>query len=185
MRHPENVRVDGQRRLAEGDIEHDIGGLAADPGQRLQRLAVVRHLAAVLGDQRLRQRDHVLGLVAVEADGLDVLAARSSSPSASIFCGVSATLNSAARRLVDAGVGRLRRQHHGHQQREGIDVLQLALGLGIGRGKPAEDLGSIRSGATLALRRARAWAGRGGPRSDGSWASGLRAGRSTLIGLQS
>ena len=54
MRHPEHVRVDGQGRLAEGDIEHDIGGLAADAGQRLQRLALPRHLAAVLGRSAAR-----------------------------------------------------------------------------------------------------------------------------------
>ena len=52
MRHPEHVRVHRQRRLAEGGIEHDIGGLAADAGQGFQRLALVRHLAAVVGEQR-------------------------------------------------------------------------------------------------------------------------------------
>ena len=47
----ENMRVDGHCRLAEGDVEHDIRGLAADARQGLQRLAaarrwVVRGLAA-------------------------------------------------------------------------------------------------------------------------------------------
>ena len=32
VRHPEGMGVDGDGGLAEGDIEHDIGGLAADPG---------------------------------------------------------------------------------------------------------------------------------------------------------
>ncbi len=36
------------------------------------------------------------------------------------------------RRLVDARVGRLRGEHDRDQQRERIDVLQFALGLGIG-----------------------------------------------------
>ena len=36
-----------------------------------------------------------------------------------------------ARRLVDAGIGRLRRQHHRDQKRVGIEVLELALGSGL------------------------------------------------------
>ena len=49
------------------------------------------------------------------------------SPSATIFAGVSAIANSGLRRLVDAGVGRLRREHDGDQQREGVDVGELGL----------------------------------------------------------
>jgi hypothetical protein len=48
------------------------------------------------------------------------------------------------RRLVDAGVGRLRREHDRDQQRERIDVLELALGMRLGRLEAAErflDLG--------------------------------------------
>src|SRR5829696_5708638 len=70
----ENVRVDCNGRLAEGDVENDIGGLAPYTGQRLQRFARRRHLAAMLLDQLLRQRDDILGLSAVEADSLDVVA---------------------------------------------------------------------------------------------------------------
>ena len=62
------------------------------------------------------------------------------SPSASIFCGVSAAANSAARRLVDAGIGRLRRQHHRDQQREGVDVFEFALRLRPLHREAAEDL---------------------------------------------
>jgi hypothetical protein len=43
----EDMGVDRDGRFAEGDVQHHIGGLAADPGQRLQRLAVARHLAAM------------------------------------------------------------------------------------------------------------------------------------------
>ena len=49
----EDVRVDRHRRLAEGHVEHDIGGLAADARQLDQRVAVARHLAAMVADQRL------------------------------------------------------------------------------------------------------------------------------------
>ena len=51
MRHPEDVRIHGQRAFAEGDVEHDVGCLAADAGQGLERLTLVRHLAAMLGNQ--------------------------------------------------------------------------------------------------------------------------------------
>ncbi len=41
---PEDMGVDRDGRLAEGDVEHHIGGLAPDAGQFLQRLARRRHL---------------------------------------------------------------------------------------------------------------------------------------------
>ena len=63
VRHAEHVRVDGQGRLAEGDVEHDVGGLAADARQRLQRLALARHLAAVLG--RSAARDSAMTFLAL------------------------------------------------------------------------------------------------------------------------
>ena len=43
-----DVSIDGNGRLTEGDVEHHIGRLAADAGQRLQRLARARHLAAMI-----------------------------------------------------------------------------------------------------------------------------------------
>ena len=44
----ENMRIDRNRRLAEGDVQDHVGGLAADPGQGLQRGAVLGYLGAVL-----------------------------------------------------------------------------------------------------------------------------------------
>ncbi len=40
-----------------------------------------------------------------------------------------------ARRLVDAGVSRLRGQHHCDQQCVGVEMFELSLGLGIGLAK--------------------------------------------------
>ena len=68
----EHMGIDRHGGFAERHVEHDIGGLAAGAGQRLELGARARHLAAELGDQLFRQRDDVLGLVAVEPDGLDV-----------------------------------------------------------------------------------------------------------------
>jgi len=39
------------RRLAERDVEHDVRGFAPDTGQRFERLAVARHLGAMLRDK--------------------------------------------------------------------------------------------------------------------------------------
>ena len=54
----EDMGVDGDRRLAEGDVEHHVGGLAADAGQGLQRLAVAgpRRHAARRARARARSR---------------------------------------------------------------------------------------------------------------------------------
>ena len=41
------MRVDREGLLAEGGVEHHVGGLAADAGERLQFLAGARHCAAV------------------------------------------------------------------------------------------------------------------------------------------
>ena len=66
--------VDRNGFLAEGLVEHDIGGLAPDPGQRFERGAVMGHLAAMTLDQLLRHDDDIPGLVAEQADRLDTVA---------------------------------------------------------------------------------------------------------------
>src|SRR3954471_14736359 len=55
VRHPEDMRVDRHRRLAEGGVQHHVRRLAADAGQLLERLASRGHLAAVLLDQDARE----------------------------------------------------------------------------------------------------------------------------------
>ena len=72
IRDAEDVRVDRDRRLAERGVQHDVRGLAADAGQRLERVAIARHVAAVLGDELAARRDHVLRLAVEEPDRLDV-----------------------------------------------------------------------------------------------------------------
>ena len=69
-----DMGVDRDRRLAEGLVQHDIGGLAPDTREGLQRVSRMGHLAVVPLQQGLAQRQHVLGLVAEQADRLDVLA---------------------------------------------------------------------------------------------------------------
>jgi hypothetical protein len=70
----EDMGVDGERLLAVRGVEDDVGGLAADPGERLQLFARLRYLAIVTIDQRLAERDDVLRLGVEEADRLDCVA---------------------------------------------------------------------------------------------------------------
>ena len=72
VRDAEDVRVDGDRRLAEGGVHHDVCGLAADAGQRLERRALARHFAAVPLEDHPRRREDVLRLHAPQADRADV-----------------------------------------------------------------------------------------------------------------
>lgn len=69
----EDMRVHRHGQLPEGGVEHHVGGLAANPGQGFEVLAVVGDLAAVLFDEDAAGFDDVLRLAVVEADGLDVL----------------------------------------------------------------------------------------------------------------
>ena len=137
---PEDVRVDGDGRLAEADIHHHVGGLAADTGQGLQLLVGVRHLAAMPLDQQLRQRDHVLGLGTEQADRLDVgdqlaLAQRDH------LGRCLDDLEQRAGGAVDADVGGLGGQNDGDQQMVEVLVFQLRLRFGNRLLEAGEELG--------------------------------------------
>ena len=148
----ENVGVDRDGRLAESDIEHDIRGLAPDAGQRFQRVAVMRNLPAVLGDELLRQRDHVLRLGAVEADGLDQVAHPRLAERDHLLRRIGER-EQGRRRFVDAGIGRLRGQHDSDQERERIDGRKLGARVRIGGGKAAERLLDLGGGPLRQLGR--------------------------------
>ena len=57
-----HMGVDGERLLAEGGVEHDIGRFPPDSGERLKLLAGARHLAAMIADQCAAEGDDVVGL---------------------------------------------------------------------------------------------------------------------------
>jgi len=128
VRDAEDMRVDGDGLVAEGDVEHDIRGLAPDAGQFFERFAIVRHKAAVFFEQQLRQRDHVFGLGAVKADGPDEFAQPRFAQRDHLF-GIVGEPEQGLGRLVDADIGRLGGQHHRHQQRVRIDVFELGGGV--------------------------------------------------------
>jgi uncharacterized membrane protein len=139
----EDVCIDGNRRLAESDVEDNVGGLAADTRQRLQRFARAGNLAVMLGDQLLRQRNDIFGLVTEQTDGLDQIA-HPRFAERRHFLGRVCEREQRRRRLVDARIGCLRRKNHRDQQRERIDVLQFAFRLRVRSLEAAERLGNLR-----------------------------------------
>src|SRR6266567_5566464 len=126
----EYVRVHRQSVFAIGHVEHDVGGLAAGAGQRFNFSAGTRHLAAELGNQLFRERDDVLRLGAVEPDGLDVVAQPFLAERQHLLRRIG-NLEQLSCRLVDASVGRLRRQNDRDQEGIGVEMFQLPLWLWI------------------------------------------------------
>ena len=142
VRNAEDVRIDRECFLSERGVEHDIGGLAPDPGQRLEFFACARDLAVVVADQRLGQSDDILRLGVEQADRLDRLAqallaerdhllgrmdAREQRPSSDI----------------DTGIGSLRGQHDGDQQLVGIAGFKLGRWCRVGLGQPVEEFKNL------------------------------------------
>jgi hypothetical protein len=133
------VGVHRDGRLAEGGVQHHVGGLAAHPGQRLQRGAIgaVPRRRGVL-QQQTAQFDDVLRLAAIQADGADVVAQAFLAEREDLRRGAGAR-EQAPGGLVDADIGGLRRKHHGDQQLERRGVLQLRLRLRVQLAQAAED----------------------------------------------
>ena len=136
--HAEDVGVHRHRRLAEGHVEHHVGRFAAHAGQLLQRLARMRHLAAMLAQQDLASQQQVPRLVAVQADRADLLAQRVEAERQHLLRRVGER-EQPPRGLVDAHVGGLGRQQHRAQQLEHAGVLQLAGRLRVGRLERGEE----------------------------------------------
>jgi hypothetical protein len=96
----------------------------------------------MVADQRFGKRDHVLGLGVEQADRLDVLLEPRFAQRDHLL-GTVHFPEQCARRLVDAGIGRLRRKHHRHEQRKVVDRFELGLGVRIVRGEPREELENV------------------------------------------
>ena len=65
------MRVDGDRRVSEGDVEDNVGRLSAHAGQGDELVEVLGHLSRVFVAKDFGESHDVLGLVAVEADRLN------------------------------------------------------------------------------------------------------------------
>jgi len=139
----EDVGVHRDRLRPERDVHHHIGGLAADAGQLLQRVAILGHASTMLGDQPLGECDDVLGLHVEQPDGSDV-------PLQPILAQRDHLLRGLHRfeqllgGFVDADIGRLGGEHHRDQQRIGIDVGQFGFRRRIVLGKTAEEFEDVR-----------------------------------------
>ena len=139
----EDMRVNRNRRLAEGDVENDVCSLAADAGQCLERLTIAWHLAAMPLNQLFRKGNNVLRLRAEEPDGLDQLPYPFFPERNHLFRRVGGGEQS-RRSLVDPRIGRLCGENDGNEQREWVDVGKLPLGHRVGGSETPErflDLG--------------------------------------------
>ena len=123
---PEDMRVDSNGRLTKPFIQHDIGGLSANPGERLERVAVIGNDAVMLFDQDFRQPVNILRLGVEQPNGADVVGnavntqrdhcLRRGGGGEQPLC-----------RPVHPHICGLRRQHHRHQKRIGAGIGQFSL----------------------------------------------------------
>jgi hypothetical protein len=142
-RQPRHVGVDDH---ADGGAERrrqdHVGGLAGDAGQGHQRVEIGRHLAAVALDQRPGHADQAPRLGAVEArledQRLERLGRRLGQR-----VGVGVPGEQRRRQRVDHLVGRLRGQDGRAQELEGVLVVELAGGVGPGRGQRRDQRGGL------------------------------------------
>jgi uncharacterized membrane protein len=132
------MRIHRKSLVTEGHVENHIGRFPANTGQADQFVAIFRNDSAKIIDQFLRQQDHVLCLVAEQANGLDVLADCIFAQGQHLLRRISFG-KQRARCLVHAGIGRLSRQDHGDKQGIGVDMLKFALGFRLDGFKDPED----------------------------------------------
>jgi hypothetical protein len=137
-----DVRIDRERFLPKRGVEHYVGGLAADAGKFLELLPGARHFTAVVVDQHLRQSDDIFCLGIEQANGLD----RVAQPFLAEIDHLARRFDAGeqrTRRHVDAGVGRLRGKHDGHEQLVGTGRFELSRRGGIGLREAAEEFENL------------------------------------------
>lgn len=136
---PKNMGVDSLGRHMPPHVQHHIGGFAPHARQTFKSRTGRGHLTIIVIDQNLAQFDDILGLIAIEADGFDMLYQ-------TLFAQIEHLLRrigdfeQGIRGLVHALIGRLRRKRDGHHQSIGVDVIKFAFRLGLGGLEPGEDL---------------------------------------------
>lgn len=140
---PKDMRIDRDRLLTKGLVEHHVGGFPTNPGKLLQGFPISRHNSVEALEQLSCHQDHVLGLGIEQANGLDVLANTLLTQGKHLLGRVS-QLEQLARGQVDADVRCLRREGNRNQQRVGINPLQLALRFGIDLRQPKVEFASLR-----------------------------------------
>jgi len=146
----EDVGVDRECFFAERGVQNDVRGLAADSGKLLQLLTSSRHLASVIIDQRLAERDDILRFSVEKADGLDRLAKRFLAEIDHLFRGFDVSEQRFGRD-IHARVGGLRREHDGYQQLVGIGRFQFGRRRWIGLRQAAEEFENLVAGHRLSI----------------------------------
>jgi hypothetical protein len=136
------VSVDGEGFRPEVSVENNVGGLAADARKFTQYFTIPGDLGAEAVDQRLRERDHILGLGIEQTDRFDRVFERFFAQFDHLF-GRFDAFEELARRDIDPGVRRLRRQHDGDQQLVDVAVLKLRGGRRVGLGQAAEEFENL------------------------------------------
>ena len=153
VRNTENMRVDGDGGDAKRFVQHHIGRLAPDAGQRFKGVTIIGYFAAMPVDQDLRGEDRILRLGVEQSDRLDVFL-QPVFAQREHLSGRRDRLEQLPGRLVDPDIGRLRGQSDGDEQRVGIDVIELGLRFGnILREPRVElvDIGFLHSGDALSV----------------------------------
>ena len=146
-----DVGVDGDSGHAKRISEDDVRRLPSDAGKLDELFQGPRHLAAVVRAQRGGKADARGRLGSVEAKGMEnVFELKAVRVGKGLRSGIG--FEKARGDGVDSRVRGLRREDGGHQQLEGIRVIQCARGVGIERRQAAVYLKS------------RVLAGRKGPR---------------------
>ncbi len=135
----EDMSVDGLGGLLEPHVQYHIRRFAPHSRQRLQGGTRGWHNPIVVIDQNTAEFDHVLRLLAEQADGLDVFDQALFAQIQHLLRGVG-DLEQLFRGLVHAHIRRLRRQGHRHHQRIGIGMVQLPFGFWVQLAEAGEDL---------------------------------------------
>jgi len=146
----EDVGVDRECFFAERGVQNDVRGLAADSGKLLQLLTSSRHLASVIIDQRLAERDDILRFSVEKADGLDRLAKRFLAEIDHLFRGFDVSEQRFGRD-IHARVGGLRREHDGYQQLIGIGGLKFGRGRRVRFCQATEKFENLGAGHRLSI----------------------------------
>src|SRR5690554_5595858 len=142
VRHPEDVCVDCDGRMAECRVQYNIGRLAPDARQGFQRFTIIRHFTVVLLQQDLASLDHIPGFGLVQAYRLDVIGHAVFTKGQQAGRGT-VLREKLAGRQVDGAIGGLGRQQNRDQQLEGGLVFELSRGRWVGGLKAGEDFAAF------------------------------------------
>ncbi len=134
----EDMGIDGHGGLAESDVEHDVGGFAADAGEGFEGGTIVRDFAVVLVEQGLGEGGDVFRLGLPEADGADVLG--DAGLAEGDHGGGGGGLGIKPRGgLVHRDVGGLGGEHDGDEEGVGVGEVQLGFGRRVGASEGLEE----------------------------------------------